>query len=323
MSWNQRKFQLQADNIVYAFSDAAGANACLAMFEMNVLAHQQLFSNRHNYLEKYKQLVQNEMPDFSRLSAQCLFTGTSHPESSDAFEVRCISEAKKHNVYTIAFIDHWINFLLRFRGLSQAEFPDEIWVVDENAKALACAEGLPADKIKIIGNPYHYYLRNCWKPSYDAKTYLDRLEIPRASYHILFAPDPFSIRGISDNTGFSEREALHDLMEIIKEENDVCLIIKMHPLQPEEILKAELSAYPSLCHKLVKEADVPELLVCCDLVIGFYSNILLEAHALGKRVIRYFPGNPEADLLMHSKNIAAPISTTSEFQNQIRSFIHD
>ena len=54
---------------------------------------------------------------------------------------------------------------------------------------------------------------------------------------------------------------------------------------------------------LLKDADPLELAHASDIVVGFYSNLLLEAEALGKNVIRYFPGKQEADLLRHKEGL--------------------
>jgi predicted glycosyltransferase len=71
---------------------------------------------------------------------------------------------------------------------------------------------------------------------------------------------------------------------------------------------------------LIKEADPLELVHGADLVVGFYSNLLLEADVLGKKVIRYFPGKPEADLLIHKKNLKK-IRDKNELMKEIENCI--
>lgn len=325
MSWSPLNYRLPGNKTAYAFSDAAGTNACIAMYRLNAAFHEEqlLFSNRLNFSSELSLVVQNNIPDFSTSGIDCLFTGTSHPESSECFEINCIKQAKSKGVYTISFIDHWVNFKLRFNGLNEDEMPDEIWVIDENAKDLAEKEGLPSAKIKIKGNPYHYHLRTCWKPAYLSKSYLSFLGIKEDAFHILFAPDPFSIRNIYQKTGFTEGEALKDLLTIVSEIKDTFLLIKLHPLQPEDVLLNVLEQYPNIPHKLIKEADVPELLAASDLVIGFYSNLLLEASALQKSTIRYFPGNTEADLLAGSQLLHAACVTPTQLKHKIHIYLND
>jgi len=325
MNFSLLNYQLPGNKIAYAFSDAAGTNACIAMFELNRAVNREgmLFSNRSYFPKEYNGLVLNSIPAFKELNIDCVFTGTSHPESSDLFEVNIIKKAKSENVYTIAFIDHWINFELRFKGLSEQEMPDEIWVVDENAKILAEKEGLPSEILKVKGNPYHFFLGNCWKPTNQNKEYLTQIGIPEKDIHILFAPDPFSIRDIYKRTGFTEAEALKTVLEIVQQLKSAFLIVKLHPLQPLEILKDVLDCHSDVPYKLVTEANVPELLHASDVVIGFYSNLLLEAKALNKKVIRYFPGNEQADLLRMSNDLSKTCTTKAELKSQILSFIYE
>jgi CDP-glycerol glycerophosphotransferase (TagB/SpsB family) len=73
---------------------------------------------------------------------------------------------------------------------------------------------------------------------------------------------------------------------------------------------------------LVKEADALELIHASDLVVGFYSNLLLEAEALGKQVIRYFPANEEADPLKHKISLKK-VRTRNELVKEIKHFINE
>ena len=300
-------YRLPGKHIAFVFSDAAGANACIALAkicEKESKASSLLFSNK-KYSEAGDRLTVTEtVPSFQNLGIDCVFTGTSHPASSNHFEVNCIKKAGSEDIYTISFIDHWVNFKLRFDGVNESEYPNEIWVVDETAKRLAVLEGLPSEKIFIRTNPYHYYLKNYWQTQYSGKEYFEKLQIPGKGFHILFVPDPLSIRSGKEIAGFDEREALNDLLSIIKKLNgEINLVVKCHPLQPVDDLVRLIKKSNSKTCFLLEEADPLVLVHASDIVVGFYSNLLLEAEVLGKKVIRYFPGKPEADLLKHKKSL--------------------
>jgi hypothetical protein len=293
-------------NIAFVFSDPAGTNACLAlsrMFQKEFGIAPFLFSNKKYFVGAAENFQLTETcPDFAALEIDCVFTGTSHPSSSGHFEVNCIRKAKHQNIYVVSFIDHWVNFKLRFEGLEQEEFPDEIWVVDQKAKELAISEGLNESCIRIRPNPYHEYLRTEWKPAYHNKEYLDKLLIPKDGFHILFAPDPLSLREGKETVGFTESEAFTDLIEALNSAgSEVRVIVKCHPLQPEGMFDGDIKT--KIKTFIVREADVLELINVSDLVVGFYSNVLLEAEAIGKMVLRYFPGKNEADLLFHKSSL--------------------
>jgi hypothetical protein len=269
-------------------------------------------------------LVNNSIPDFKTLDIDCVFTGTSHPDSSDSYEVNCIKQAKQNKIYVISFIDHWINFKLRFEGLREEEMPDEIWVVDEWARELAIKEQLPANKLVVHENPYHFYLKNYWRSAYSGKKYFNLIDIPEKGFHILFAPDPLSLRMDSHELGFTEAGALATLLDIIEQvESEVFVIIKAHPLQPADVLDKVLSKYSLHNYKLIREADNCELINASDLIIGFYSNFLLEAKALNKNLVRFFPGNPHKDLFRNNKNIEGACSNPEELKVKILNYIYE
>lgn len=317
-------------NGIFLFSDPSGAKACLAL--ASILKNEkysgafEIISNRsYDFYEDWDHEVTiNEHFDLNKVENKpdWIFTGTSHPESSNFFEVMQIANAKRLNIFAYSFIDHWINFKLRFEGLLPNELPDEIWVVDEEARTLAIQEGLPEAQIKIRVNPYHYYLKHCWKPKFSEKNYLASLNIPVGHFHVLFAPDPFSLRGRDKQVGFSEIDALKDLLSVIGIlDSNIYLIIKAHPLQPPDQIRALLNASGKVQYKFITEANVPELINSNDLVIGMYSNLLLEAFVLNKKVIRYFPGNKNEDLLRHSM-LSETCSNKNELEEQINHFIN-
>jgi hypothetical protein len=317
---SNQMLQLPGKHIGFVFSDRAGANACIALAkicEKEKKIRASLFSNKPYSEVDGLFFLTDIAPSFRALGIDCVFTGTSHPESSNYFEVNCIRKAVSENIYTISFIDHWVNFKLRFAGLEISEYPHEIWVVDEVAKQLAIKDDLPGEKLFVRGNPYHYYLKNYWQPQYSNKNYFDKLQVPTTGFHILFAPDPISLRDGNKITGFDEAEALNDLLLTTSQWEDVRLVVKCHPLQPVDKLLDIIKRNDSQNCFLIREADTLELIQASDLVVGFYSNLLLEAEMLGKRVVRYFPGNPEADLLKHKESLKK-IRDINELMDEIK-----
>lgn len=323
MSYNPKLYQLPGKKTAFVFSDPASTNSCIALFNMNKEEKQEalLFSNSNFFPPSFSDIVQREIPDFSSLGIDCVFTGTSHPESSGGYEVEAIRQARRLSIYTISFIDHWINFRLRFEGLLTEELPDEIWVVDETAKKLAVEEGLPIEKLRVSANPYHYWLRHYWSANWKGKEYLEVLKIPQKGFHILFAPDPLSIRDGSLRTGFTEAEALRSVITVLKkQEPGWVLLVKPHPLQPVSVLLEVLEQEAPIPYYLVRSADNLELINAVDLVLGFHSNILLEAASMKKPVIRYFPGPISADLLRNSSIVEKSCSSEEELESKLVSY---
>ncbi|AKQ44790.1 hypothetical protein TH63_02765 [Rufibacter radiotolerans] len=320
--------QLPGKHIGFVFSDPAGANACLALadiWQQETGTEPLLFSNKELGVKRNGRFyLSADTPAFKQFKIDCIFTGTSHPVSSKYFEINCIIKATEEGIYTIAFIDHWVNFKLRFTGKDGLQhYPDEIWVLDETARNLAIAEGLPVEKLFIHENPYHVFLKNNWQPEYEEKAYLKELGIRQDGCHVLFAPDPLSLRNGKEIQGFTEDEALDDLLAVAGGvKTDLSLIIKMHPLQPLGILEEKVKVVPGLEVFFIKDANTLELIMACDVVIGFYSNLLLEAATLGKKVIRYFPGKNEADLLKHNSSLIKVVER-QELRRELKKAINE
>lgn len=303
--------------IAFAFSDAAAAHACLAQaftlkqeFNCKIV----LLSNRQRHFPHWNFPVQytDHVTESHLRDCDLLFTGTSHPESSDSFEVQAIRTAKTKNIYTIAFVDHWTLIRTRFESGGEIIFPNEVWVLDEIAKSTAIQEGVPEKIIRIHQNPFLLYLATYWKSAYAGKEYATEIGLPSDKKIVVIAPDPVSIRLQHVNPGFTEASALHDLLNALSElAKPLTIVLKAHPLQPMEVLHPILNQHSSLRVRVIKESNNPELIHLADLVIGFYSNFLLEAQAMNKPVLRYFPGNLKLDPLQHLTRIP-PISNPSQ-----------
>jgi hypothetical protein len=58
-------------------------------------------------------------------------------------------------------------------------------------------------------------------------------------------------------------------------------------------------AAPRVVVATAAAGGVPDLVHASDVVLGFFSNLLLEADALGRPVVRYHPGDAALDPLSH------------------------
>ncbi len=82
--------------------------------------------------------------------AQALVSGTGWASS---LEYNSIRMARRLGIYSIAVIDHWINYRARFQRDGVEILPDEIWVSDIYARKLASSE---FKDIKITQMPNSY-----------------------------------------------------------------------------------------------------------------------------------------------------------------------
>ena len=108
---------LDGKNGIIVFSDPAGAKACLALASFLNKKNIFIVSNRsYNFLNDFDKITvyffkKNISEYFELVKPDFVFAGTSFP---DKIELNFIEEAKKRDIETYSFVDHWINIRSRF-----------------------------------------------------------------------------------------------------------------------------------------------------------------------------------------------------------------
>lgn len=292
---------------LFVFSDPAGAKAVLAqayfLQKENLLSDFRIISDRrYNFYEDFKLEVltykENEELLLKSFKPDFVFTGTSY---TSKIELKFIKQALSQNIFTIAFIDHWTNFRSRFVWNEEIIYPDEIWVIDEEAKKLALEEGLDAKIIQVKGNPYYNFLRN-WKPDIQRETFLENLGFSKYTRYILYVPEPLSQVGGIEKFGFDEFEVLEQIISELSEEyfldSKNFLLIKLHPNQNKDIFIQRLRQISSsLQIQILEDANINLLMLYADEVVGLFSNALIEGKLIGAKVIRLLPERCKVELL--------------------------
>jgi hypothetical protein len=298
---NEAWQRLEGGGLV-AFSDPAGAKACLGLAEILRRRGQpvaELLSNRsYPFFSLCPQPVQVQHTARLDRGYPWVFVGTSHPDSSQLFELEICRQARERSLPTIAFVDHGTNLALRFRRGQELQLPDQIWLVDESAHRQALQEGLPAERLHITGNPYLAFIRDFWQANLEVEAALQALPARR----ILFVPDPISLRN-EGQWQFDEVDVLAQLLAWLEQRPEVGLLLKTHPLQPREKLVALTDQCPAAVRARVHwddSLDPLDLSRQARVTVGFHSNALREIDCLGNSILRYFPHNQELDALAGS-----------------------
>jgi len=274
----------------FVFSDPGGAKPVLALAESlkGSLQEFRIVSDRqYNFFDDFLVEVRNTTSkaatELALFKPDFLFTGTSYTSS---VELEYIKAAKELSIYSFAFVDHWTNIRERFQRNGKEYLPDKILVIDEKAKQLAIGSGIDKDKLIVFGNPYHKVLKN-WKPALTKAELFQKLGLDNLQKKIvLYAPDPLSnVDGIN-TFGFDEIMATKIFVKTIKELDDkFYFLLNPHPNQNVEMLE---SLGENEMRILCAGTDVNTILYYADLVIGFFSSILIEAAIMNKPVIRFF-----------------------------------
>ncbi|HXB41275.1 MAG TPA: hypothetical protein VNZ49_12085 [Bacteroidia bacterium] len=284
---------------LFVFSDPGAGKAVLAqvLALKDLLIEYKIISDReYSFFKDFDlQVLQNtnSAEDVIRkIKPDFVFTGTSY---TSQIELKYILAAKKENIKTYSFIDHWTSLKERFNFSGKYIFPDHILVIDERAKSLATESGIDNSLVKIFGNPYYLYLEK-WRPEITKTELLAMLHSKKINSPIIvFAPDPLSNVATSLNYGFDEISATKNISNMLDGDAfESNFVLKLHPNQNKNKI------LPVIGDKIIiAEAGLDSnlLLFHADLVIGFFSNFLIEASIMKKKILRYLPNNISTDPL--------------------------
>ncbi|KAB7628240.1 hypothetical protein [Alkalilimnicola sp. S0819] len=276
--------------VLAAFGDPAGAKAVLAYLSAYGRAAATITAvsdRKHGFYEDFDCKVQpwpaRAAQDWLK-DKDILLTGTSVPTG---LELELIESAARVEVPSISFVDHWTNMAARFQSGARRILPDRIAVIDEQAGRVAHREGLPAERVCVVGNPYHEYLR-AWRPKVAMEGFLASIGVDPAVPYLLYAPEPLSSFNLDKTYGFDELDGLRLLIKArrARGRGDVAIVVKGHPNQHHALFERELAATAEQNLVYVREADFNLLAHGAAAVIGFFSNSMIEARLLGRPVIR-------------------------------------
>ncbi|WP_419902618.1 hypothetical protein [Kiloniella sp.] len=222
------------------------------------------------------------------------------------FEWTALKQARESNIWTVAVLDHWINYQQRFVRNEASCFPDEIWAGDEIAYRLVESE-IPESAVKLVANAYFMDLADKFA------------EIPVGSrdgqgLRILFVCEPLRNEGLSlfgneRYWGHTEEEAMRYFLSNLQ-----ALSQKIH--------RITLRAHPRESHDKYdwasEEFDLPittgeiksleEQIAESDVVVGGGTMAMVVGLIARKRVVCCLPPNSKVMRLPHKE-----VEAMSEF----------
>ena len=220
---------------------------------------------------------------------------------SSNFELNVLAKAKKLKKKSVAFLDHWVNYLDRFRSQNKKYiFPDEIWVGDLYAKKIATStfKNIPIYQKK---NPYFHDIiltinANIKKKS-DKKFYKK----------VLYVSEPIEDHNklknkLKKNFYYNEHDALRyflkNLYQIDKDIGEITL--RPHP--SEKVNKYNwVKKFDKVKIKFSKNKSLIEDISYSDIVVGCETMAMVIGLLLKKRVVTSIPPNKKSKI-----NISLP-----------------
>ena len=217
-------------------------------------------------------------PDFIKYSRVISSTGWQTD-----FEIRSIIAAKKSNVYSVAYLDHWVNYLERFTVDGSVHYPDEIWCGDpESLKLAEFVFNGNIKKYRIINNRHildiksKYYNFKCTKKS------------------VLICLEPI-------RNGYSLVSAYKHLSSYLKchYSKNQSIIIRDHPSSTQTSVKLLYQLLQSKFQVTISCEALEKDLSQAMAVFGYQSSVLVYALKFNIPAFSYYPSSIMEPILPH------------------------
>jgi len=229
-------------------------------------------------------------------------------------EWQAIALSRKMGKRSIAFLDHWVNYQERFFRAGVQHLPDEIWVGDVHAEALASAE-FPSIPIRLVPNPHFEDIRaqvaNLKKASNDS------MHSNQQKCKALFVCENISEHaqmqhGDPRYWGYTEFDAIEYFFENITalQTEIPSVTIRPHPSDPAGKYDHVIAQYPQLA-RLSSGQPLLADIAAADVVVGCESMALVIAVQCGRRVVSCIP--------LQKVTLKLPFSEIEIFSTLVRS----
>lgn len=203
-------------------------------------------------------------------------------------EWRAIAEAQRAGKRVASFLDHWVNYPERFERGGVRHLPDEIWVGDDEALALA-HKHFPGQTVKLVPNPYFAYVER----------EIARYRFPRTGKRALFVSENLSGHartrfGDERHWGYTELDAIAYFLARAHELGLERVVVRPHPADPRGKYDALVARHAPLAELSTGKALLEEIAEA-DVVAGCETVALVIALQAKRRVFCAIPpgGKPQ------------------------------
>lgn len=245
-------------------------------------------------------------------------------------ERHLISAAGKAGIGSVAVMDEWFNYRVRFEDETGklAYLPDAVAVMDELARKEAIDEGIPPELCHVTGSPSLSSLVSQSRKFRDEPPAIPNFLHPDSPRPIItfisethaadYGSKPGESGPMGPYLGYTESSVREDILKVLGDMCQPCTFVeKLHPSAPEE----ESIKTPGGGINWIKEkgTDLWALLWHSDAVIGMRSMALLEASILGQSVASYQPRLVGMDYCSAVRlGLVPKISNPSELEQWLR-----
>lgn len=217
--------------------------------------------------------------------ARTLVSGTGW---ASTLEHDARSMAAELGLQSIAILDHWVNYCPRFERSGSTVLPDEFWVADGDALALARAT-FPDKPVRQLPNLY-------LQSQLAAVDAIERIGMPS----LLYLCEP--MRNHWNQTELGEFQALEYFVAKIDKLGlppSTAIKLRLHPSETQDKYDAWITAHAHLGVELDQTENLSAALANADWVVGCESYALTLALAAGCNVYCALPPWAPACRLPH------------------------
>mgnify|MGYP000178514861 CR=1 FL=1 len=206
--------------------------------------------------------------------SQCVLTGTGWASN---LEHQARQTAQTLGIPSIAVIDHWVNYAMRFERDGVVVLPAQIWVADAEAARMAKAQ-FEAVPVLELPNVYLHQLVQHIPP------------VPEACRNLLYVLEP--VRNDWGRGVQGEFQALDYFVQHLAQvvgQGPVHITLRPHPSDPADKYTAWLQAQSSLDIRLDTQMDLNQSIAQARWVVGVESFALVVAAAAGRETFSALP----------------------------------
>ena len=282
------------ENIGIVSNDAGASNLILGWIKNNT-SHKYFYSLSGpaiNIFKSENKSNKNFSPYEIVQKCNLIITGTSY-KSMIEHEARL--EAKKIKKLSIAVIDHWVNYEMRFIRNGEKVMPDFIWVFDTWAKEIA-TNIFKDINIEVKKN---YYLN-------DLVSKIKRINRQEKSNicKILYVLEPIRNKLNKESDCDSEFLVLNFFLEKLDKltfKEKVEIKMRLHPSETRSKYENWINLNKNLNLGLTINKSLEEDIAWSDIVVGYESFALVVASYAGKRCISSkLPNEGECRLMLRN-----------------------
>lgn len=293
--------------ILYFTCEAGGAEALIPIiknmendrnYEVTVLGYgyaSDRFNKQGIDFINIDPISRDDFSIFEIYKPDAIVTSATSLPLKDMSEKYLWQNAKKENIHTIAFLDQWQNYAIRFSGISHSEYlkyqPDLINCINDIGRKEMINEGFDDKKLIELGHPYLATLKSI---AFDKISIFNKIGILNVDKQIVV----FVSEAIEENYGNSRGYTQYETLEFLLSQDflsDKFVIVKLHP-------KDNIEKFKEFKNVLFVQNELTSLdiISVADFVIGMTSIMLIEGYILGKNTLS-IQLNSFEDLLLLSK----------------------